>query len=81
MSVNANPADSLLETVGWVGGAAEGYVRLIDQVQGHWSTCVRLVQKVPVFRAAIDFDLNQLDRSYAPLLRHVTAVLNRSPED
>jgi methylthioribose-1-phosphate isomerase len=33
VSENANPADPALETVGWVGGAAEGYVRLIDQTR------------------------------------------------
>jgi hypothetical protein len=54
------------------------YVKALETVRDHWLTCMRLVQAVPVSRACVDFDLNNLDRSYEPLLGEVRALLARS---
>jgi hypothetical protein len=53
------------------------YVRTLRTVRDHWELCTRLVQKVPVYRATVDFNLHDLDRSYEPLLSDVRAVLSK----
>jgi hypothetical protein len=47
------------------------YVKALRTVHAHWLMCMKLVAAVPVFRASVDFDLQQLDWSYEPLLLEV----------
>jgi len=57
------------------------YVRTVKTVREHWLMCTRLVQEVPVYRACVDFDLNDLDGSYEPLLKSVRALLASERDD
>ncbi len=51
------------------------FVRTLQTVREHWTTCMQLVQAVPVCRACVHFDLERLDDSYEPLLSQVRQLL------
>lgn len=51
------------------------FVRPLRLSEAHWRMCMRLVERVPVYRAAVNFDLEQLDRTYEPLVAAMKVIV------
>lgn len=54
------------------------YVGKVGSSHEHWAAAVKLVQKVPMFRAERRWALDDLDEQSARLLKHVRGVLHEA---